>query len=200
MSKTLASNQWPRCVPVVLLFVVFLAGCAPVNTRSPVNAGLPVGQVAPPIRAHKWIRGESQDGLEMKGEVTVLIAWAYWCRPCRREATHLVEFHKQFKDRGVRFIGLTTEGVATEDRSEAFLADAGIEWPNGLGAIETLSELQAESIPSVWLVGRDGRIVWNMASETSLESAIEAALAAAPPSEAPPVDNAAEKATTPTNG
>jgi thiol-disulfide isomerase/thioredoxin len=197
MSRINPSNAWPRWMLVVLLLVVFPAGCAPVNTRSPVSAGLPVGQFAPPVRAHKWIRGESQDGLELKGEVTVLIAWAYWCQPCRREATHLVAFHKQFKERGVRFIGLTTEGVDAEDRSEAFLADAGIEWPNGLGAIETLSELQAESIPSVWLVGRDGRIVWNMASETSLESAIEAALQAAPPAADAPADNAAG---TPANG
>lgn len=183
MSRTPLSNTLARFRLAALIFVLMAPGCARVETVPAELAGLPIGQPAPPVRAQKWLKSESLDGIDLKGEVTVLVAWAYWCGPCRREAPHLVSVYNTFKDRGVRFIGLTTEGSATEDRSAAFLADAGIEWPNGLGAVEMLSELQAEAIPAVWVVGRDGRVVWNIASRSELSEAIEEALKA--PSPAP---------------
>ena len=62
---------------------------------------------------------------------------------------------------------------------EEFVSEVGIEWPNGFGASQTLLEFQAEYIPSVWVIGTDGKIVWNHDSRGTLEDGIEQALAAA---------------------
>ena len=44
------------------------------------------------------------------------------------------------------------------------------------GANGSLIALKAAYIPGYWVIGRDGKVVWNKESEGTMESAIEAAL------------------------
>ncbi len=62
------------------------------------------------------------------------------------------------------------------DYMESFLHKAGIKWLNGYGAYNTLQQLQANFIPAVWVIGADGRVVWNRDSRKTLEEGIEEAL------------------------
>ena len=62
------------------------------------------------------------------------------------------------------------------DYMESFLHNAGIKWLNGYGAFNTLQQLQANYIPAVWVIGTDGRVVWNTDSQETLEEGIEQAL------------------------
>ncbi len=62
------------------------------------------------------------------------------------------------------------------DFMESFLHKAGIKWPNGYGADNTLLQLEAHFIPAVWVIGTDGRVVWNRDSRKTLEEGIEEAL------------------------
>ena len=58
------------------------------------------------------------------------------------------------------------------------MKSAGITWPNGYGSFETLQSFGAEVIPRTWVVGADGKVVWNSASAGDLKDGIEKALAA----------------------
>ena len=62
------------------------------------------------------------------------------------------------------------------DTMESFLHKAGFKWPNGYGAYNTLQQLEAHYIPAVWVIGTDGRVVWNRDSQNTLEEGIEEAL------------------------
>lgn len=62
------------------------------------------------------------------------------------------------------------------DYMESFLNRAGIKWLNGYGAYDTLKQLETSYIPAVWVIGTDGRIVWNSDSRKTLEEGIEEAL------------------------
>jgi len=86
--------------------------------------------------------------------------------------------HKQYQKQGVVFIGLTTHDEFALDTMKEHLDTLGVEWLNGYGADKTLLELQAFSVPSVWVIGPDGRIVWNFDSRESMEEGIEKALTA----------------------
>lgn len=160
--------------------VLIAAGCGSGPTNRMPRGGLEVGQTMPEIVAEGWINGEPPVASERAGKVTVVVAWAFWCGPCAREAPHLVKTWSKFKDKDVQFIGLTVQDSATRDKSEAFLKRAGIEWPNGIGAGPTLEALKCDAIPAVWVVGRDGRIVWNFDSDGELDAAIDRALASTP--------------------
>ena len=76
------------------------------------------------------------------------------------------------------FIGLTPENESANSDSLAFLNDTKITWTNGFGAQKTLSAYKTACFPSAWVVGRDGKVVWNRESGQSIEDAIAAALKA----------------------
>jgi thiol-disulfide isomerase/thioredoxin len=158
--------------------------------------GLEVGESAPPIRADEWVGGAAPPPEDPEGEVRVLVAWATWCGPCAREAPHLVEVYQAFAERGVQFIGLTSAPVRERGKIIDWLEARGITWPNGFGpqATETLIAFDAQVIPLVWVIGRDGTILWNHSrqGEESLEDALERALQQPPKSPrgaAPPAES-----------
>lgn len=163
---------------VVTLALPNLSGCGRAGRRPGGTGGLPAGELAPSLHAVGWINGEPLSEEERAGKVTVLIAWAYWCGPCFNEAPALVAAHDRFKDRGVQFVGLTSEGSDALDKSKEFIKAAGITWPNGYGALEPLRALRAEAIPAVWVVNKQGRIIWTFDSPGDYVDAIEQALAA----------------------
>ena len=92
----------------------------------------------------------------------------------------MVQVQKQFQDRGVNFIGLTVETVENEEslpQIQGFLNTAGITWPNGYGANDTLVAFESDYIPRAWVIGPNGEVVWNFDEPGSLEDGIEKALA-----------------------
>jgi thiol-disulfide isomerase/thioredoxin len=132
---------------------------------------------APEIKAAGWVNGEAPTKESLKGKVVVVCVWATWCGPCQKEAPHLVQVHRQFADRGVVFLGLTSDGEDQLANIHRFLNTFGITWPNGYGAIETMRALNAEFIPALYVIGADGQLLWVQQEDGGrLESAIELAL------------------------
>lgn len=154
------------------------AAAPPANREAYSRSGvLNIGQPMPKIEVEGWLNGPGPDTEQLKGKVVVIEAWAWWCGPCRNAARETVYDYEKYKDKGVVFIGLTTEGESAKAKSEEFLKTNGVEWPNGYGAESTLQQLGAQYIPNIWVIGRDGKVVWNFDSRGSVANGIELALA-----------------------
>ncbi len=134
------------------------------------------GRVLPKIVADGWLNGDAPTAEQLKGKVIVVNAWFTTCPNCLTEAPSLVETHAAYRDRGVVFIGLTPDRADQLADVEEFLSKTGITWPNGYGAFESLIDLDAEYFPAAWVIGRDGKIVWNYDSPGDLADGIELAL------------------------
>ena len=175
-----SGDRGGKSFAIALAIVVSLAAVLTILICQTVEVDqFSTGTPAPKIQAAGWLNGPGPTPEELHGKVIVVDAWAFWCGPCRREAPELVKLYEKYKDRVV-FIGLTSEGIEADVLNREFLKQTKITWPNGYGAVQTLTELKAEFIPQRWVIDRKYNLVWNENSPESIEAAIDSALAAKP--------------------
>ena len=55
----------------------------------------------------KDIHGRPFNLSDYKGKVVLLNFWATWCPPCRTEIPDLIKMQTQYRDQGLRIIGIT---------------------------------------------------------------------------------------------
>ncbi len=69
---------------------------------------LMVGDRAPEMTVAEWVKGDEVTGFE-EGKVYVVEFWATWCGPCIASMPHLSTLQKEYKDKGVTIIGMTSK-------------------------------------------------------------------------------------------
>jgi len=84
--------------------------------------------------------------------------------------------YKKFHDRGVVFVGFSSEDESAIKPMKRFLEHFEITWPNGYGADAVFRELDIFYIPATFVFGKDGKLAWYSRAGTPLEDAIEKAL------------------------
>lgn len=158
-----------RCT--VLSLGVVLAGCGP-----PVQSPLGPGAQALPLAAPEWINGDAPAEQDLKGKVVVVELWAHWCGYCKANAQELVQLEKKYRDQEVAFIAFTPDGRESLLSSQEWLKAQGVTWPSGIDASATIEKLRAPGFPMTYVIGRDGKIVWNSDVPGDIVAAIDAAL------------------------
>lgn len=90
-----------------------------------------------------------------------------------------METYNQYKNRGVVFVGLVCEGEQDKASTQGFIDKFQIPWPNGYGAEEMVHALGVSGFPTLFVIGADGRVVWNDELPGELPDQINKALDAA---------------------
>jgi thiol-disulfide isomerase/thioredoxin len=99
---------------------------------------------------------------DYSGKVLLVNLWATWCGPCRMETPELVKLNKEFRDRGVEMIGLSTEDPDASAQSVSdFVREYQVDYQIGWATREVaLGLMQGRTnIPQSFIIARDGRIV-----------------------------------------
>lgn len=99
---------------------------------------------------------------EFAGKVVVINLFATWCGPCRFESPALAQLHKEFGDRGLVVIELSTEDPkASKETIREWVWEFRLPYKVGWATPEmALTLMQGrESIPQAFVIGQDGRIV-----------------------------------------
>lgn len=123
-----------------------------------------VGDVAPEI-TYKDFDGKEHKLSEFRGKYVLVDFWATWCGPCVAETPNLKAVWEALgKNDKFAMLGLSVDEKVDEPRDYA--KENGIQWVQGFlgewnnpAAKEAMSAYGVQGIPSIWLIGPDGKVV-----------------------------------------
>lgn len=95
---------------------------------------------------------------DFKGKVLLLDFWATWCGPCRKEIPHLKDLHAQYKEKGLRIVGIALDQQG-EKAVKPFVESNGIPFTSLLGSSEVVQAYgNIRAIPTTFLIDKKGNI------------------------------------------
>jgi thiol-disulfide isomerase/thioredoxin len=120
----------------------------------------------------------------LRGQVVVVDFWATWCAPCVEMIPVLDGLQQAWAPRGVSFVGINSDVGATDDAIRDFLIEHPFSYPvvrdvDG----EVGGRYRVEALPSIVVIGRDGRIRGSyigLTMRSTLEKALRDAVDADP--------------------
>lgn len=160
LAQNLVEPQKPQTPGVVRQFVFVQA------------PKLKIGDRAPLLKPSKWVKGTGPNLLG-NGKITVVNFWATWCAPSHQALPEIAELAQKYKGK-VDFVGISVlespedvEAGRYVKNVEGFVQKQGAKMPYAVavddaqGSIyKTWIEAAAQSIPSTYIVDRNGRIAW----------------------------------------
>ncbi|MCE5231569.1 TlpA family protein disulfide reductase [bacterium] len=121
--------------------------------------------------------GRKVDLAALKGKVVLIDFWATWCVPCVQEFPNVLKVYNQYHDKGFEIIGISLD--ADGNALKKFIKDKNVPWPQYFDGKEWENQISSrygvDSIPAMWLVGKDGNVATLKARE-DLEANIKTLL------------------------
>lgn len=126
---------------------------APTGASGAARVNRPASDFTLPLFSGSSIKLSS-----LHGRPVVINFWASWCPPCRDEAPILEKVWRNYKDRGVMFIGIDIQD--REAAARAYIKEFDITYPNGPDLSGKLTiEYGVSGIPVTFFINREGKIV-----------------------------------------
>ena len=154
-------SQYPEYEPVVTLHQQvkeFVAGIKGETAITPVSED---GAVAPEISL-PTPEGDTIKLSSTRGTVVLLDFWASWCSPCRQENPNLVKAYNLFHKKGFQIFQVSLDKTREawlkgikDDQLDKWIHVSDIQYWNSV----VVPLYKIESIPSNFLLDKDGRII-----------------------------------------
>jgi peroxiredoxin len=139
-----------------LILVLFLFAGNTAHGLHPSPLDTNIGNEAPGFALDN-LSGKSVSLESFKGKPVLLNFWATWCPYCRKERSHLNELHKEYMDKGLIILSISTDRSIKKLRK--FMADTPADFivlSDSDGSVS--SSYNIMGLPSSLLINREGLI------------------------------------------
>jgi thiol-disulfide isomerase/thioredoxin len=124
------------------------------------------------------LEGKTHEAKEWQGKVVVLDFWATWCTGCRETIPVLTRLHEKYGPKGLVVAGVSTD-KGPKEKVAKFVRKMKMPYPILWDSGDTQSkEFGFEGLPSVYVFGRDGKLLkampqYTAAQEKEMEALVE---------------------------
>lgn len=133
-----------------------------------------IGAMAPEL-AFPDPEGNIRKLSDLRGKVVLIDFWASWCGPCRRESPNVRNVYQKYHDKGFEVFSVSLDRDGNSWKKA--IVDDQLVWPNHVSDLKYWSSEAAaiygvRSIPAMFLLDREGRIVAKDLRGAALENAV----------------------------
>src|SRR5690348_1752154 len=112
---------------------------------------------APDFRLARLDGDGHVDLKSLRSKVVLVNFWASWCDPCKREMPRLEQAYRQFRSRGVEFVGVDAQDFDSPAKHE--VRKAGTSYPVVYdSAGKVLNRYGGLPLPKTFVIDRQGRL------------------------------------------
>ena len=106
----------------------------------------------------KDLQGRSIKLSDYRSKVVLINFWATWCVPCSTEIPELIKLQKQYRNLGLRIVGITYP-PQTRTQVRSFVRKTRINYPVALGTESTKGLFDdSDVLPVTVVIDREGNI------------------------------------------
>lgn len=136
------------------------------------------GELFPNFSDRDLVTNKQVDLKALRGKAVLIDFWATWCGPCVAELPNVKEAYKKYKDQGFEIISISLD--RDKSKCKSFVERENMNWLHicdgkGWGAA-LAKQFGVNSIPQMYVLGRDGKVVAKGVRGEQLAKAIEDAL------------------------
>ena len=118
-----------------------------------------IGELAPNI-ASKTTKGDNFDSKTLQGKYSLLVFWASWCGPCRKEHPAINSFYEKFKGK-INIVGISIDG--DEAKWHDAVKKDELKWTQisdlkGNSSIAAI-DFEIKAVPTNFLLDEKGNII-----------------------------------------
>jgi len=148
------------------------------NLQLQIMNRLEIGDAAPPFEV-KMLDGKPLRLADYRGKFVLLDFWATWCGPCLGEIPHLKAVWDAFgKDE--RFVMISLSLDQSVEPVKKMVAAKKMSWLHGFlgewSQTDLPNKYSVEGIPSIFLIGPDGRLIATNLRGPAIKEAVGKAL------------------------
>lgn len=139
-----------------------------------------------------YLKGYTSDGLpfdhkSLQGKVVLVDFWETTCVPCMEQMPRLIALYEKFEPRGVEFVGVVADSNAQAVnkflQNTSFLNGKKLIWPTIVDYVAAAKDEPTirgtygiNAYPTMFLIGKDGKVLSTTTNINTLERELEAAL------------------------
>jgi len=105
--------------------------------------------------------GTNVDVATMRGKVVLIMFWATWSPESRAQVPIIMAVRKKYHAQGFEIVGVSLD--EDETTLNTFTDEYNMSWPeyfDGKGPNSDIyKSMKIKSLPAMWLIGKDGRII-----------------------------------------